>query len=117
MGNPGTKERLKFCKLDMLNSATHSNTIVDYRKYTLQMLPHLQYLDGLHRDNVLRLSEYSTNRPSVPLSTASTSTQKCPSHDQQTNTSGNQKISPNLSFKDLFLLKRRKKSYPSSSTN
>ncbi|TMW46854.1 hypothetical protein DOY81_008071 [Sarcophaga bullata] len=118
MGNPGIKESLNFCKLDMLNSASHGNAVVDYRQYVLQMLPQLQYLDGIHRDSVLRLFECSTNRTSVPLSTASTSTQNFPpSHDQQSNTSGNRKISPSLSFKDFFLLKRRKKSYLSSSTN
>lgn len=118
MGNPNIKETLNVYNLDTLRNGGDIKTITDYRKYILQTLPHLQYLDGIHRNSILRLLDCSTNRTSDLDSPPPNSTQNCPStHIQQSNKNGNWKISPSLSFKGLFQLTRRKMSYPSSSTN
>lgn len=130
MGNPGIREPLNFCNLNMFNSSNIESIIMptsmvaDYREYILQMLPHLQYLDGVPRNTllsvfkcptngVLSLTSSSSGSPANSMGNGSSSQgQQC-----NGNGNGNRKISPTLSFKDLFRLKRRKKSYPSSSTN
>ncbi|XP_065371114.1 uncharacterized protein MESK4 [Calliphora vicina] len=126
MGNPGTREPFNFCNLNMFNSSNIESIIMptsmvaDYREYVLQMLPHLQYLDGVPRNTLLNVFQCSINgvlslTSSSSVSPANSMGNGSSSQGQQGN--GNRKISPTLSFKDLFRLKRRKKSYASSSTN
>lgn len=131
MGNPGIKEPLNYCNLNMFNNSSNidamlmpTTVITDYREYILQMLPYLQYLDGVPRESLLKILQCSNNVNMLPLTPPSSSVSPTnsigngsSSQGQQYNDHSHRKISPSLSFKDLFRLKRRKKSYPSSSTN
>ncbi|XP_075147757.1 leucine-rich melanocyte differentiation-associated protein-like isoform X2 [Haematobia irritans] len=113
MGNPGIKE-FSGCTLNNMYTMDSlimpPGLITDYREYILQMLPNLQYLDGIPRGSSKHgiLNNNNNNIPSSPVSSGNGSSSQ--SHS-------NRKISPTLSFKDLFRLNLRKKSYPSSSTN
>lgn len=123
MGNPGIKEPINCCSLSlnmyaMDSSLLPTGVITDYREYILQMLPNLEYLDGIARGAL-------TNNCQHPIVNGGSSTSSSPScssrgndgSSSQSHQGGYRKISPSLSFKDLFRLNRRKKSYPSSSTN
>lgn len=129
MGNPGIKEKFSYCTLNMFNNLPNvestvipTNIVADYREYVLQMLPNLQYLDGVPRNSLLQKLQCplndvipSTSSPSV--SSGNSLGNGSSSQGQHCNGNGNRKISSSLSFKDLFRIKRRKTSYPSSSTN
>lgn len=123
MGNPGIKEPINCCSLSlnmyaMDSSLLPTGVITDYREYILQMIPNLEYLDGIARGAL-------TNNCQHPIVNGGSSTSSSPScssrgndgSSSQSHQGGYRKISPSLSFKDLFRLNRRKKSYPSSSTN
>ncbi|KAI8119673.1 hypothetical protein CVS40_9081 [Lucilia cuprina] len=135
MGNPGIREPFNYCSLNMLSNSTNIDSLImptsivmDYREYVLQMLPQLQLLDGVPRNTLLSvfqgpyndlmsLTSSSSSSPSNSIENGSSSQgQKCNDNGND-NVNVNRKISPSLSFKDMFRLKRRKKSYPSSSTN
>ncbi|XP_023294046.2 uncharacterized protein LOC111677188 [Lucilia cuprina] len=133
MGNPGIREPFNYCSLNMLSNSTNIDSLImptsivmDYREYVLQMLPQLQLLDGVPRNTLLSvfqgpyndlMSLTSSSSPSNSIENGSSSQgQKCNDNGND-NVNVNRKISPSLSFKDMFRLKRRKKSYPSSSTN
>lgn len=124
MGNPGIKESFNYCSLNMYNIASSvmdsiiapASVVTDYREYVLQMLPNLQYLDGVARDTLMMVFQNDMLNGVLPSSPNSSMGNGSSSQGPPSN--GNRKISPTLSFKDLFRLKRRKKSYPSStSTN
>lgn len=116
MGNPGITEPFNYCTLNMYSNASFvmdsimpTSVVTDYREYVLQMLPNLQYLDGIGRNTLVTVIGVIPSSPTSSMGNGSSS-QGQPSN-------GSRKISPTLSFKDIFRLKRRKKSYPSSSTN
>ncbi|KAM7364032.1 misexpression suppressor of KSR 4 isoform 3-T3 [Cochliomyia hominivorax] len=130
MGNPGIKEPFNNSNLNMFNNLTNIDSMMlttgiisDYRGYILQMLPYLQYLDGVSRESLMKVLKCPINHSILPLTPSSSLSASVSiengssSQGQQYNDNSHRKISPSLSFKDLFRLKRRKKSYPSSSTN
>ncbi|KAL9892550.1 uncharacterized protein ACN2A1_008068 isoform 1-T2 [Glossina fuscipes fuscipes] len=135
MGNPGIKESFNYCTLNMYASAISAlntgdidtlimqpaNTAVDYREYILGMLTNLEYLDGRPRNTLLLSTSGKINAngripssPTTSLSNGSSSQSQCSNNG---NNERQRKISPTLSFKGIFRMKRRKISYPSSSTN
>ncbi|XP_013100364.1 uncharacterized protein LOC106082413 [Stomoxys calcitrans] len=119
MGNPGVKD-FNGCTLHNMYTMDSlilpTGLITDYREYILQMLPNLQYLDGIPREGCHQHPMVNgcvnNNNNDIPSSPASSR-----GNGSSSQSHGNRKISPTLSFKDLFRLNLRKKSYPSSSTN
>ncbi|XP_061389278.1 uncharacterized protein LOC133324459 [Musca vetustissima] len=118
MGNPGTKEPFNYCSLNVYTMdplILPAGMITDYREYILQMLPNLEYLDGIPRASLTSATNHSiTNGGHVNSSSSPASSR---GNGSSSHSRDNRKISPSLSFKDLFRINRRKKSYPSSSTN
>ncbi|XP_005182077.1 leucine-rich melanocyte differentiation-associated protein [Musca domestica] len=117
MGNPGTKEPFNYCSLNIYTMdplILPAGMITDYREYILQMLPNLEYLDGISRASLSSTNHSITNGGHINSSPSPASSR---GNGSSSHSRDNRKISPSLSFKDLFRINRRKKSYPSSSTN
>uniref|UniRef100_A0A1A9W5A0 U2A'/phosphoprotein 32 family A C-terminal domain-containing protein n=1 Tax=Glossina brevipalpis TaxID=37001 RepID=A0A1A9W5A0_9MUSC len=136
MGNPGIKEPFNYCTLNMYATAISAlntgdidtlimpaNSVVDYREYILGMLTNLQYLDGTPRHTLLNTTDkinangHIPSSPTTSLSNGSSSQSQCSNNGKSRSNERQRKISTTLSFKGIFRMKRRKSSYPSSSTN
>lgn len=135
MGNPGIKNLFSLRTLTPptlldSHSPTETHTIItDYREYILNVLPDLEYLDGSPRHSIIDSYNASDKSPNSSATNSSASIGNC-SIGNSSNCSNNQrhfqrngnnmlnsKTSLTLSFKDIFRLKTKKKSYQSLNTN
>ncbi|XP_037955926.1 uncharacterized protein LOC119685651 [Teleopsis dalmanni] len=127
MGNPGTNGLFKYSALTIDSSLTDpllpTTYVSNYQDYVQLVLPNLQYLDGVSL-NVSTKEICKTIANHDNITTPSRSASKSGTGNSTNSNScisdnkiqpSNHKSSPTLSF--FFRLRKRKKSYTSSSTN